>query len=719
MQFWWNLLPLPVQDMVAIIVYVLFPGLLLARLFVKEAKFEHWFASVTLIGLVVPAVTTFSVALVTRRHVDWVVLTGCTLIIVALAIGILFRRGRRWMHWRLPKLDRPGRYAMILMAVTLVVYLVNYDRRHFGYGCVHSVVMMSMTPDAYPTGDMAPVHDGPPTMDLIDKQGVGQRYGTTAMIAPHVSYLGFWGFRWIYAALAAMGALHAFLLALQLGRGRIWLGVAGWAFATFHPQVARITLLDENFMSFHLGLAALYHLLRQPSCPVVAGVGAGAAIGIRHISLGLIPAGWILLFRKREDWKKVAAYTFTALMINTPVILHHEATYGTVFTHPHFEDENRAEDEQGYPIRLDYNLLGVDWKYAGLLNWPIQSELTRTPYNPLPTLLYHPVNLVDHQGVLVTALVLLGVWMLVRLRRRLFWALAMWVVPPLLLLAVLENWMDPVKMGLYVTLFPGLLLCFVLGLSEARRRWVTVLVLSVVTLISVKWAASVRVPPDPNFKTLFPDIRAEHPDYFAWSRRGVGVGNLFPDFSRIEGYGSFQTFDRIGDVFDELGDRRFVRPAPKGKVGSEGVTVKLAMETPWVGRRDFLSSATSADDVIDLMTPGAAYEIDGWSLGWSDLPASLRMVHHENGVIGIFLRFHEQPFGDFRTAHFDQAPAVRPERIELAVPKTGSLHLRIPLGARIRLVETVNMHDGLFLVWKGRASARAVRLYPGRRMFHN
>ncbi len=719
MQFWWNLLPLPLQDVVAITAYVLFPGLLLARLFVKEAKFEQWFAAVVLIGLVVPAITAFAVALITRRYVDWVVLTGCTLIIVAFAIGILLNRGRRWMTWRLPKLDRPGRYALVLMAVTLVVYLINYDRRHFGYGCVHSVVMVSMTPDAYPTGEDPPTPDAAKRMGLIDKQGVGQRYGTTAMIAPHVAYLGFWGFRWIYAVLAAMGAIHAFLLALQLGRGRIWLGVAGWAFATFHPQVLRITLLDENFMSFHLGIAALYYLLRKTPKPVVAGIAAGAAIGIRHIGLGLIPAGCFLLFRGREDWRKVVAYTFTAVLMNAPVLIHHQATYGTIFTHPHFEDENRAEDAQGYPIRLDYDFLGMDWQYAGLLNWPIQSELTRTPYNPLPTLFYHPVNLVDHQGVLVTALALLGVWMLVVIRRRLFWALAMWVLPPVLLLGVLENWMDPVKMGVYVSIFPGLLLCFVLGLSEARKRWVAVLVLSVVTLVAVKQAASVRVDPDPNFKTLFPDVRAEHPSYFKWARRGVGVGNLFPDYSRVEEYGAFHTIDRIGDVFDELIDRRFVRPVPKPAVQTEGVDMKLDIAAPWVGRRDFLSLSPSTGPVIDLMAPGSAYEIDAWPLGWSDVPASVRMVHREDGVIGIFLRFQNQPFGDFRTAHFDQAPAERPARKRLAVPESEGLHLRVPRGARIRIVETINMHDGLFVVWKGRVSARAVRLYPGRRLFHN
>jgi hypothetical protein len=398
--------------------------------------------------------------------------------------------------------------------------------------------------------------------------------------------------------------------------------------------------------------------------------------------------------------------------MTTPVLLHNQATHGSVLSHPHFHDEVRTEGQ------IHYSFMGLEWDYAGLLNWPVNDTLVRTPYNPLPTSLYHPVYLNMHQGVLVTAAALLGLLFMARRRRRLLLALTIWLLPPALLLGVLENWGDPVKMGIPVTLFSGLVVAFIFGVMSLKEQWKAYLVLVIAVAVGVHFAARVRAPADPNFWRLFPTVQKEHSAYQSWSTQEISRLNFFPDFGQVQGYGPLRPFSRLSDVTDELFDRNFVRETEKAKAGKGSVVLALDLSRPWI-ESEFLSPSRGHEPALDLTSAGTVIEVDSWSLPWSELPARVRVVHQESGLISIFLAFGGQAVADMVPAHFDLALVDRPAKRSVTAPIAPMLSLRVPAGAKIQVVETLNLFDGLLLVWDAAVLDQTLALGEPRRLFHN
>ena len=714
-----------------------------------QAASDTLLLSLTLVPIVV-----FTMCLLSRSWLgpDWMAMVS-GLLCCGLTAALVQRHWGDLHRWRdhlfgFERAAGPGTRAAVLAALVVFgLFLVNYDRRHFQYGCINAVVMQALTPEAAPVidpyeeGDGPKGHsgpegrdgpgpsdgpdrdgprrpEGPPTMDLLDVHGTGQRLGTTAIIAPMVSLFDVFGFRLVYALLPTLCVLFGFRLVLRL-TGRPRLAVACALLGVLNPYVMKIVILDENVMAFCFTTAALALLVEREhdrGALVLAGVAFGAALGIRHIDLPFALLAAVLI-----GWRPRALLLFgaVAFVAALPCTLHHQATYGSIFAHEHFIDEVRGT--------TTHSLLGLfTFEYTGLLNWPFADHLVRTPYNPYPTALYYPLNVLAHLGTALGALAVLGAWRLVRTDRRLTLALAAWLLPQLGLLAVLENWMDPNKMGLIITLFPALVVTLGLGLAWVdrwRRAAVAAATCAALSLLAIA-AAHVHVKDDPRFYEKHPPVRPERVEYAEFERSLVTTGNPLPSLYFLQQYAPLRPVERLSMLAQDWTDRRFRRPAPEVQnPDAAAVAVTIDLSTPLIGRAAPIARVErpAGARVMDATASNVQLHIEDLHTWAHPTPAAGLLARHRTFEVDLYLRFGEEGFADVTSdANFTIEERPRPG-LQTVRAATSQLTLLLRAGDRLRVLETVSLDEVCVYVWEIEVAedGGGVDVSVPRKMFHN
>ncbi|MBN94469.1 MAG: hypothetical protein CL928_10410 [Deltaproteobacteria bacterium] len=711
------------------------PGLLVARWFRPRPTPLQWLSEGLLCSLTVVSVPVFSLALLTRQYLDWRwMLAGSLAVAVPTVLALLRRHQRNWRDALLATAPASpwSRSVVVVALAVFVLFLVNYDRSHFHYACINGVVMQAITEEAAPPFDphgadqpfdpndqQDPGHlqvGGPEArapgarMDLIDSPGTGQRYGTTALIAPVVALFDAFGFRLVYALMPCLAFLFGFRLLRSLLR-RSGLALLASVLCVVNPYVLKIVILDENVLAFATATAALA-LLVEGRLPLLAGVALGATLGIRHVDLPLLVTAGILLGGRRKDCLLALLGTVLAAC---PSLLHHQATYGTLFAHEHFVDE--------VFLAVPHRFLGWEFRYTGLLNVPFVEQWIRTPYNPFPTSLYYPINTVAHLGSLVAAVGLIGVVLLWVRERRLALALLCWVAPVYGLLAVLENWMDPNKMGLILILFPVLLLGLGYGLdwlaNGSARRLGVLLGTAAALSMAMVGVGELHIEDDPRFYAKYPHVRPERPEYYDFERSVVTTGSPLPSAYFLQQYSDLRPMQRLASAAGDYLDRRFRRDGEVQVLGGDrrAVDWTLDLSRPLVGRTDF-ARLEAGGAGLDMQAEGAAHWLVGMET-WEEQPAELRVVRKGPSEVALYLRFGKEGFAEVESeAHFSIEETRRPDLQPRRVP-SDSLTLRVRAGDRVQLYETVSMDEVLVYTWEFVVDDSGIEVGPARRMFHN
>ena len=730
-------------DLLSVLVLAI-PAWLTHRLLRRRPTPLQAVSETLLLALTVVPIPVFTLCLLTHSYIDfaWMSLGGATLSLAAGAA--LYRREGKQLWTALHALSpaTPGtRGALAAGAAVFCLFLVNYDGEHFQYACINGVVMQAITPEAAPAydprqaegpedqsrgesdfqdfGDVQTRDAGAP-MALIGAHGTGQRLGTTAVIAPMVALFELFGFRLTYAALLALCTLFGVRLLLHLtARPRI--AVAGALLAVCNPYVAKIVILDENVMAFAFITASLALLLEardtedsgdlRATLPLwlLAGLAFGAGLGIRHVELPFAAAAALLI-----GWRPRALGLFgaAALVFVLPCALHHQVTYGSVFAHEHFNDEVISTTTHAF--------LGMQFEYGGLLNWPFNSTLIRTPYNPYPTALYYPLNLLAHLGSALCAVAIIGVVVMLRSRRRLALALAVWVAPLYGLLSLLENWMDPNKMGILITLFPAVLVALGLGLDwiVGWRRAGVAAVVAVALSGMALGAGQLRIPDDARFYAKYGKVRAERSEYYDFERGLVSSGSPLPSLYFLEQYSLFRPGARLRSLGRDWIDRRFRRPAaPVGPAPGSAVSLSLDLTRPLVGNE---SAVTAGEEGFTVDATGTTpIRIAGLS-SWERSPAEILVARSGSLRVDVYVRFGKTDFVDIVTdRHFTLEPRERPDLRSVTAAGEPRLALRVRSGDRVRILESVCMEEVLVYAIEVDATTEGVRSYPARRLFHN
>lgn len=435
------------------------------------------------LGLVLvntPAVLITGVlGLVSPFYLDWTLVVATALVEAAALLVILWRLGR--LRSLVPV--RPSRTSLGLLVLTVAAtgfFLAYYDAdMFFEDSCiVRSSVAINahyLRPQlAQPDGDLgeapspyitASMHAQAGQRNTFLTHNQGQRLGPGILAAPLFALFEVFGYRVLYALQGLLLPGLGFALGALVLR-RTWAAGLVAALLTFSPYALETRMFDENFLASIFGTLSLVLLLVRPAGPLLAGCAFGLFLSLRHTGVLLLPVILTYIALVPEGPRHATRrYLLGTLLFLLPELLLHAflfASQGQVF--------EGAMDR----VPALHNLFGWEFKLPVLLNFPFVTEPLRSPYNPFPMLAMFPLDVVRRFGVLLIALVPLGLVHLFRTGKARAWLLVGWFVPMFAMLLVMSNWVEPNKMGVPATVLAPLVLAIIAGLvalADGGMTW--------------------------------------------------------------------------------------------------------------------------------------------------------------------------------------------------------------------------------------------------------
>jgi len=427
-------------------------------------------------------------------------------------------------------------------------------------------------------------------VDLLHGNLGDNRLGNSGVIAGAMAVYGQLAFRMLYGLLAAMLALGGWLLG-RAAIARRWAGWLGLAVLALNPYVASLPLIDENLLTLAFA-ASFLPLVFAPGVSWLA-IGAlyGLAATMRH-PLGLALPAMLLGAWRTGRWRAVGGLLSGGLVMTACEHLHHVLAFGSVLR---FESN-------AYFMPQDYELFGLRWRWKGFLNWPFHDRLIRTPHNPFPMLIMWPLAVLDHLGLVLSALGTAGfvaIWR--RPGRALFWLL--WFAPVMASIAVQEAWDYPNKMGVILIVFVPVVRWITAGAAAVarggRRVWIAVAAIALSLLAGAGAVRSLDVPADARYLRHYQIADTEDPAEQAELRRLWTSPALWPSPARYGRYGP-------GGTLADLGTEHELTVSwgwPRREVPAFGGPVTVALRT---GRKPALGIVPADTPVdVDLTTnPG-------------------------------------------------------------------------------------------------------------------
>ena len=423
----------------------------------------------------------------------------------------------------------------MLIAITFAVALLRFDGPAKGYWDTYitaPAMFMNRQPVDFVLKDGSPAWDvtlqGTLPSDLVDEESFGiitivQRIGGPIVAAPLFTAFGLFGFRLLFALLVALLIPATVLACRPLWEGssegdsevqRGWSALAAGTLLAWNPYVLSVDRLNANLFVLPMGLVVIYLLCRERTSWLGLGLIFGALAGIRNEAICFLPAicFWLLLGRDREQlscnqrFRNLCVVGAGTVLAMLPVFFWKSYALGHPFMHP-----SQYSHFQGFRPEFAHSLLGWEFSFNGLFNWPFHSELVRTPHFGYPTYLLFPLVTARALGVFGTALVLGGLGALWKQRRSLAVMLVLWMLPVYVLFGPQENW-EEVKMTFMLLAWPPLALLLALGLRWSAellmRGWRPCLhFVALVLAVGVGVAAlsSVHVPQDERWYVRFPN----------------------------------------------------------------------------------------------------------------------------------------------------------------------------------------------------------------------
>lgn len=451
------------------------------------------------------------------------------------------------------------------MAITFLVALVRFDGPAKGYWDTYitaPAMFMNRQPVDFVLKDGSPAWDvqldGVLPGDLVDQDSFGiitkdQRIGAPIAAAPLFTAFGLFGFRLFFALVVTLLIPATVLACRPLWRGggaegsagagdgddggvqreatiRGWCALGAGVALAWNPYVLSVDRLNANLLVLPMGLVVLYLLCRERTSLLGLGLLFGALAGIRNEAICFLPAicFWLLMGRDSdrvgagpgqpsalpftERFRDLLVVGLGTVLAMLPVFFWKWYALGHPFMHP-----SQYPHFQGFRPEFVHHLLGWEFSFNGLFNWPLHTELVRTPHFGYPTYLLFPLVTARALGVFGSALVLAGVGVLWRQRRSLALMLLLWMLPVYVLFGPQENW-EEVKMTFMLLAWPPLALFLALGLRWALdvvqpgRGWrpgAALLGLAMAVILGVGLLSGVHVPQDERWYVRFPNADRE------------------------------------------------------------------------------------------------------------------------------------------------------------------------------------------------------------------
>ena len=349
--------------------------------------------------------------------------------------------------------------------------------------------------------------------DLVGKGSYGivskdQRIGAGITFAVPYLVFGAAGFRIFYALFGALAFLLSFAAGRRLFGGQTLPAVLGLVVAV-NPFMLSMNRLNANFISVTIMAGILALLLQERPRWLLIGLIYGALGGIRNEAIMLVPAGLFLLLSSPEGRRGLVLFAAGALAGIAPYLAWNKFAFGEALIHA-----SQFSDFEGWRPMFKHSLLGWEFEFNGLFNWPFHDHLVRTPHYPFPTYLTLPLTLLVCFGVLLAACAVIGLWAQWRRDRRWCVFLVLWIACCLGLFLFQENWEEP-KTTFGALNIPPLGVFMVRGIQwiaqrpRCWKRWAALAVTVLALEGAILGARSVEVPVDERWHVRFPKAKKE------------------------------------------------------------------------------------------------------------------------------------------------------------------------------------------------------------------
>ena len=359
--------------------------------------------------------------------------------------------------------------------------------------------------------------------DLVDEDDFGiitkdQRIGGGITASVPFAFFGQLGFRVLFALSVVLMIPLTLLVVREVAPNHDYAGLAGGVVLAWNPYMLNVDRLNANGFAMPLMLLVLYLLLRRgPTRLVLLGLVFGVLAGIRNEAICFVPA--IMYALLRSDGARPFMARFGRLVLVgglcvvalSPVFFWKWYALGHPLMHP-----SQYAHFQGFRPEFVHSLFGFDFEFNGLFNWPLHTELVRTPHFGYPTYLLIPLVTARALGTVIAATGLLGVWALWRRSRSTVILLVLWMAPVYALFGPQENW-EEVKMTFMLLAWPpiGVFVALgIIGLSElpVKRAAVALGAATIALTLVLKLLATVDAPQDMRWYVRFPNAdRVKNP----------------------------------------------------------------------------------------------------------------------------------------------------------------------------------------------------------------
>lgn len=403
---------------------------------------------------------------------------------------------------------------------------------------------------------------GKGTYGVISKD---QRIGTGIMFAPWFLFFKFFGFRLLFALNGLLIAVFVFLT-MRLFTDRFTVCLFAAAAATLNPYMISLNKLNPNIIGMMFISILLYLILSRKAGWLLIGLVYGIFGGVRNEGILFLPAIFYYLFYSSErKFKDSLLFIGAAFITIIPILYWNYFAFGNMFMHP-----TQFQGLEGFRPTFEHRFLLWKFNFNGMFNWPLYSQVVRTPYFAFPVFLLLPLILVNSFGVILSALTLTGIAVLFREKRELLIFLMLWMLPMYMLLSLMENWSELKTTFLLLCLNP-IIMFMSFGLKDLlekaySRKYLTL----TLCLIAIIWSA-VRLSfltdfqADPRWYARFPrvlqkgeisfigdDLRTkpEDPIEILAQKKGLTSGWLIPRIS-VQKIGLSALKSRINSEFNQ------------------------------------------------------------------------------------------------------------------------------------------------------------------------
>jgi hypothetical protein len=650
------------------------PGYLLSRVLCPQDDGAARWATALVAGPIALGLVVTLFAVIGNVGVPrWGLLTiSASLCLVAVA---LMAHHKLPLRWHLERTD----WVMLAVAVAVfAVYLLHYDRTLFQFNCVNRAAALVMGVD--PTGV-------PLDSEYLFAANRNVRLGNVSLVSPFFIAFGFVGPRLLYALVGAALFAWGALLGQRVLKHR-WAATTLGLLLALNPYVLAIPILDENLFACLATTVILASLAEGTNRGVWIGLILGMLVGFRHMALLLVPAMLWALYRQSVQKSLWRALAITFGLIVGLWALHHHQAFGSPWAFESFKE---------YHVDHAHSLLGVDFGFRGLLNWPFHESLARTPYNPYPTIILLPLWLMNRLGLALLAFLPIGVLALrsSKLPGRVLAAMAL---PFWLLLSVMGNWMQPNKMGIVLIVLPCILLPIVAGLERLMgswRRlttWLTVVVSGVILASMQVGLAHTQTPVDARVYDLEDPVRAERDEYLTWERKHLVRHNVLPDWTRWTEYSRWAPKRKWDDLWFDLTTDQGISPTPRPShipdEAAKTLAVTLDLSQPLVGRSGWARASSEAPHWT-LDANDTVFTLP--ELSWSSLKGLVAITTPPGeGHVHVVIEF------DSLNLFPDLQATQSPQKKHLTQP---SITLQLPIGTQMTVTEVVADHFSRYYRW--------------------